>query len=274
MSTPASSAAPGAAFPPPRVVPNARHAWAGIWRLTSRRLTAPVHWAIVGGMLVFLIIASIPVAPTPAAAAQGFLPWANRFYLCFVVPLLAFIGAGGAMRDDLQAETVDYIFTRPISRPRFITFRYLAHVICTQIDFLLALGVVLGIGTYHHVPGLWTAAPWLLLAQFLVIIAFTGFGFLCAMLTSRYVILGLLYGAIVEVGLGNVPTQLNRISLSRHVASMLGPVTGENVPAGVALAPDPVLTVLILLGFAIVTLALAALLFQQREFAGAGHREP
>ena len=131
------------------------------------------------------------------------LNWVATFYVCFVVPILSFISAGGVARDDLKADAVDYIFTRPVRRPMFVLFRYVAHVACTQLDFLLALAVVVGVGVSLNVPGMMAAVPALLVAQACAIVAFSAFGFLCGMFTSRYVIVGLLYGSIVEVGIGS-----------------------------------------------------------------------
>jgi ABC-2 type transport system permease protein len=264
-------------FPPARVTPNAAHAFGGIWRLTVQRLFTLSHWLIVAVLLVLLVLFSLPVTPTRAAAIDGLLPWASRFYVCFLVPILAFISAAGVMRDDLKADTVDYIFTRPVSRPWFICFRYVSHVACAQLDFLLALAVVIGIGVYWQVPNLWSAVPLLLLAQMLAIIAFSAFGFFCGLLTSRYVIIGLLYGAIVEVGIGNVPTQLNQLSMIRHMLALMRPIVGESEMGMTAAVSDTSLgmpaTIAALLGFAAVMLAATVAVFTFKELAAAGARD-
>lgn len=264
-------------FPAPRVRANATHAFGGIWRLTVRRFYSPGRWAVLAAMLGVLVLFSIPSAPNHAAAVHGFLPWAARFYVCFLVPILAFISAAGVMRDDLGAGSVDYLFTRPVRRPAFVAFRYLAHVACAQLDFLLALIVVTGIGLYHEVPGLWAALPWLLLGQVMVIIAFSAFGFLCGMLTSRYVIIGLLYGAIVEVGVGNVPTQLNYVSMIRQILGLLRPVIGTEKNATGAAALELALgtpaTLAVLLGFSAAMIGVTAAVFAFREMAGPANRD-
>jgi ABC-2 type transport system permease protein len=260
-------------FAPPRVTPNAAHALGGIWRLTARRFFTPGYWLTLAGMLAVLVIFSIPAAPTRAAAAQGFLPWAGGFYVCFLLPIFAFISAAGAIRDDLSDATVDYVFTRPVQRPLYVVFRYLAQMTCVQIDFLFALSVVVGIGVFHQVPGLWAALPLLLLAQIVAATTFTAFGFCCGILTSRYVIVGLLYAAIIEVGIGNVPTQLSQISLVRQVLGILRPVLGEGAGAITRAASTSSLgtpaIVAVLLLVSSVLIALTATLFSVKEFAGA-----
>jgi ABC-type transport system involved in multi-copper enzyme maturation permease subunit len=264
-------------FPAPRVAPHAAHAFGGIWRLTARRFFTPGYWLTLAGLCVVLVVFSIPAAPDREEAARGFIPWAGGFYVCFLLPILAFLSGAGAMRDDLGAATVDYVFTRSVSRRTYVVFRYLAQMACIQIDFLFALVVVAAIGIYHQVPGLGSAMPLLLLAQLIAVATFSAFGFACGMVTSRYVIVGLAYGAIIEVGIGNVPTQLNQISLVRQVLGILRPILGENDGALTRAALTSTLgtpaIVGVLLLFSALTIALTATLFSTREFAGSATRD-
>ncbi len=274
-SSTSSASRPSGGVEGPRVRPNLVHAFGGVWRLSIRRFYSPSRWLMLAGMLVVLGAFSIPAATTQAEAAREFLPWAARIYVGFLVPLLAFLSAAGLVRDDLQAGSVDYLFTRPVRRPVFVGLRYLAHVSCTQIDFLFGLAVIAGLGIFHQVPGLAEALPLLLLAQVVAIITFSAFGFLCAMITSRYVIIGLLYGALIEVGLGNVPTQLSHLSMSRQILTILAPLlerSGGNSPMVVAAMSAPIAAG-IFLGTAVVMLGLTALIFHVREPAGALARE-
>lgn len=264
-------------FPSPRVPANELNAFGGIWRLNTRRFFSARHWLTTLGMLALLVLFSIPAAENAVEAETGFLPWAAGFYVCFLVPILAFISGAGAIRDDLSPATIDYVFTRPVRRPVYVLLRYLSQMAVTQIDFLLALGVVAGIGIFWGIPDLVSALPLLLLGQFAAIVAFTGLGFLCGMLTSRYVIVGLLYGGIVEVGLGNVPTQINQISLVRYLLSIVEPLLGEggwamNQAANSIELSLPAI-VAILFGVAIVAVALAAGVFSLRQFSGAAGRD-
>ncbi len=266
-----SSSAPQ--FPAARVTPNALNAFGGIWRLTVCRFFSPLHWVVLGGMLVVLVLFSVPMSPNREAAAHGFLPWVGGFYLTFLVPIMAFLSAAGVMRDEVKGSTVDYVLTRPVRRPAFVTFKFFSHLICAQLDFLCAFAVVVGIGVYREAPGLWAAVPLFLLAQVIVLTAFTAFGFLSGVLTSRYVIVGLLYGGIIEIGVGKIPTQLNRLSMTQQVRAMLEPLT--RAPGLEATAPETgaLVTVAILLTFSCASVALAAMLFAWQELASAPARE-
>lgn len=263
-------------FPAARVTPHAGRALGGLWRLTARRFFTLNYWLMLAGMLVVLVVLSIPATPTQASALDGLLPWAAGFYVCFVVPLLSFISAAGTLSEDLGGATVDYVVTRPLRRPLFIVFRYLTQMAATQISFLFALGAIVGLCVFWDVRNLGSAIPMLLLGQVCAVITFSAIGFLCAAITSRYVIVGLLYGAVVEVGLGNVPTQLNRISLVRHVLALVEPLLGQGgwaVSKTLGASTGGLSTVAVLLGVSAAAVGLAAVIFSVREFAGSAGRE-
>lgn len=269
--------APASAFPPPRVTPDAWHALGGFWHLATRRYFTARHWLVVLGGLGLLFVFSLPATETSVDAARDFLPWSAGFYVCFAIPLLAFVNAAGAVRDDLRPASVDYLFTRPLTRPVYIGCRYLVQLGTAQLDFLLPFALVAGIGAYWTVPGLADALPRLFLGQVAAIVVFTAVGLLCGLVTSRYVIVGLVYGAVIEIGLGSVPTQLAHISLVRHLLGLLRPLLGEGgwalaSPKDVALMSTPgVLAVF--LGVALAALAAAAALLSFREFTGTPARE-
>jgi ABC-type transport system involved in multi-copper enzyme maturation permease subunit len=257
----------------PRVTPNLRHAFGGIFRLTLRRFLLPMHWLTLAGLCGFLVLTSFPPAPNPAAAKIGLMPWIVMFYLTFIVPVMSFINAAGAMRDEMKAGNVDYVFTRPIPRPAFIGFKFLSHLACVQIDFLLSLATIVGIALYRQLPGIWDAVPALVGTQILVITAFSAFGFFCGIVTSRYIVVGLAYGAIIEVGVGQIPTQISKISMTHQVQAMLQPLMGGAANAAAAGAPElPVVTVgatiALLLGFTAIMLFLAGAIFSFLELSG------
>ncbi len=255
----------------PRPAPAAGAVFGGIWRLTARRLISPRHLLTVAGLLALLAVLAV-AATARTSDADRLAAWAAGFHACFLVPVLAFVSAAGAMRDDLRADAVDYVFTRPVRRPVYLFFRYLAHTACAQLEFLPALGVLAGVAVWRGDDAFAAALPLLLLAQVLAIVVYGALGFLCGLLTSRYVIVGLVYGGAIEVGLGNVPTQLGWLSLVRHLRGLLDPLllrAGETAPGHLGAAGAFAL----LLAAAAALLAVAAALFARREFAGSGARE-
>ena len=243
------------------VVPSLRHAFGGVWRLTFRRFLLPGRWIMVLVGLAVLTLLSFASGHRGGGSGH-YLGWVVGFYVTFLVPALAFIAAGGAMRDEMKSGTVDYVLTRPVRRPAFVVFKFISHTLCTQIDFLLALAVVLAIGAARGVPDLAAAAPMLLLGQALLIMAASAFGFLSGILTSRYVVIGLLYAGVIEVGVGQIPTQLSRLSMTRQIRDLLDPAAGAAASVAATFG-----TVGLLLVFTGVALAAAAALFNLRELS-------
>lgn len=254
--------APPRLYPLPEpVAPNWRHALGGVWRLTFHRHFQPGRWVMV--LIGLALLALLGFAPGRGGISRHFTEWTILFYATFLVPALAFISAAGAMRDEMKSSTVDYLFTRPIRRPSFVLFRFIAHVVCAQLDFLLALAVVLAVGAARGVPGVLATAPALLFSQVLLVTAFSALGFFAGVLTSRYIILGLAYAGIIEVGIGQIPTQLSRLSMTQQVRTfaeslLLRSETHASSPGLLAVAGALAL-------FTLVALSAAALLFHHRE---------
>ena len=249
--------------------PSLGRALGGIWRLTIRQFLRPAHWLTVAGMAAALgLLFGAKLSHANGSPGDLYLRWisgANQFYVTFLVPIIAFISGAGAMRDELKPGSVDYLFTRPIRRWVFLGLKYLVQLACVQADYLVALGVLIGLGLGRGVPGVWAAVPLLVLAQFLMIAVFTAFGFLCGVLTSRYIVIGLAYAFVVEAGIGRIPTELNRLSMTHDVRTMLDALRIAPVAAG----PGALATAGTVLAVSAVMVAAAAAIFSLKELAGA-----
>jgi len=246
--------------------PDWRRAFGGVWRLTYGRYLAPSSLGILAGLLG--VIALLALSGMHRGNAEHFAEWSVHFYLAFVVPVLAFLTAAGLIQDDMKPATVDYVLTRPVRRPMFVLFRFLAHTACVQAQCLLGLGVLVVVGVFRQVPGLAATAPSLLLAQFLAVTAFSALGFAFGVLTNRYLVLGIFYAGIIEMGVGNIPTQLNRLSMTRHVRTIASNIINLNGKGAGQLESLPA-SIGALLLFALILLAVAATLFSIKESVGA-----
>ena len=252
--------------PPSPATPDWRRALGGVWRLTYCRFLAPTQLGVLAGLLGLLAL--LTLSSMHRGNAEHFAQWSVSFYLTFVVPIVAFLSAAGLIQDDMKPATVDYVLTRPVRRSAFVLYRYLSHTVCLQMQCLLALSVLVAVGVFRQVPDLAAITPSLLLAQILAVMAFSALGFAFSAFTGRYLILGIVYAGIIEAGIGNIPTQLNRLSMTHHVRTIAssilhlhrrGTTEADNLPASITA----------LLVFSIVLLAVASALFSLRETAGA-----
>lgn len=256
-----------------RPLPSWSCAWGGIWRLTAGRWLNLRHAANLVGMIALLVlIAYVSSRWNRPFTEARYAGWICSFYLGFVMPILVLISGGGAIRDDMKPGTADYLFTRPVRRPVYVSFKYLAHMACTQADYLLALAVLTGFGVLRGAPGMISAAPLLLLAQVGGIAAYEALGILFGVLTSRYVIVGLGYIAIVEFGIGNIRTQINQMAIARQVRS-LAPVYSIQTGARTCDWQAAVSAAGILAAACVLLIAIAGTIFSFREMAGGQARE-
>jgi hypothetical protein len=155
----------------------------------------------------------------------------------------------------------------------YLLFKYAAHLVLAQLDFLAALAVLITAASVWHAPDLGRAIPAMVLAQALGVAVFSALGFLFAVISPRFhVIWGLLYGGVVEKGFGNIPMQLNRLSMTHQIGLLLEPLTKAGGPAQ---AGEFTLAgrIGIILAFTAGTLLVAAFTFGRQEVVTGGRAE-
>ncbi len=81
--------------------------------------------------------------------------------------------------------------------------------------------LVIAAGVERQIPGLGGVLSLLLCVQVIAVPAWGALGVLLGQITSRYMAVALVYGAVVEMGIGRIPTNINTLSLLRHIESLL-----------------------------------------------------
>jgi hypothetical protein len=218
----------------PRVAPNQWRAFGGVWRLPAWQFLSRNHLLTIAGMTALLGFFAWRVSAT--APVGGYLKWVGEFFLTIAVPVLGFLSGAGAMVDQTKASATDYVFTRPVRRWAFVVFKYLAHLLCTQLTWLPAFGAVVFIASVRSADNLAPA-----------------------------------YAAIVEAGVGNIPAPLSGLSITRQVRELLQPVM-DGAHASVSMS-DAVGTVALIGVFCAAFVGVAAALFSLRELSGARGKE-
>ena len=153
--------------------------------------------------------------------SEPFYHWLVDVYFFIVLPLACVRGCGALMRDELQADTLGFLVTRPASRARLLTVKYISQLGWLEILLLAETLLVFGVGALRQIPALGTLLPLFLAAQLLAVAAWSALGTLLGQFTSRYMAIGLVYGAIVEMGIGRIPTNINVLSVMRHLKTVL-----------------------------------------------------
>lgn len=196
---------------------------------------------------------------------KPYFSWLLTFYFFLALPLYCLFTCGSMIRDELQSDTLGFLTTRPVGRARLFFGKYLSEILWLQIVVALHGLLLLGVGALRQVPGIGALVPLFLLAQVLAVLAWGALSALLGLLTRRYMMLGILYGFVVELGLGRIPTNINTLSITRHLRGLLGhhPLLAQLYDW---LPQDATFSVAAVLTATAVFVALAATLFTHREY--------
>ena len=112
--------------------------------LWSRRTVFMV--LIVGGPVVIAVLLRVLVfldltqSEMSGPTIFGLMVWV--FYLWLIVPLLGVFYGTSLIADEVEDETITYLFTRPVSRGAVLFGKYLGYLICASVVVLPSVVVV------------------------------------------------------------------------------------------------------------------------------------
>ena len=142
-------------------------------------------------------------------------------YFFIILPLSCVRGCGGLIRDELQFDTLGFLTTRPISRANLLIAKFLTQVLWLEIISLVEGLLLFLAADLRQVHALGPLLVLFLGVQFLAVLAWSALGIFLGQVTKRYLPLALIYGLVVELGIGNIPTNINSLSLLRHMKALL-----------------------------------------------------
>jgi hypothetical protein len=199
---------------------------------------------------------------------RPYFSWLLNFYFFLALPLYCLSACGAMIRDELQADTLGFLVTRPVGRARLFLAKYLCQILWLEGIVAVHGLLLLAVGALRGVPGLETILPLVLVAQFLAVLSWGALSALLGLVTRRYLIAGIAYGFVVELGVGRIPTNINTISLARHFRGLFGhdPLLqrlADWAPQSMAFSIGAVLIA------TVVFLTIGALLWAHREYHSA-----
>lgn len=201
--------------------PTALGALRGLWLLTWKgRLTLRQLPALLGTVLAVPLLALVAMHKAPAHATPIFY-WLVVFHLQLALPFYCLTIFGDLIRGELQANTLVFCTVRPLTRARLFLVKFLCQMGWVQIVALVNGILLLGIGVVGGVEDVVHFAPLFFGVQCLAVLAYGACSAFLGLVHKRFLVLGVLYGAIVEVGIGQIPSNINSLSLTRHLKTLL-----------------------------------------------------
>jgi len=246
-------------------IPSFYAAARGLWTLTWRsKLTRKRIIPILASMLALPIFAA-SVIDIDARNKDDFIEILINLYFFVVIPISCLFHYGAMIRDELQDDTMTFLITRPVSRAKIFLLKYVTLTLWVQ---MIALGNGLAFwaaGLWLEISDIFPLIKQLIITQAIAVIAFGALASFIGMLTQKYLIAGIVYGFIVEFGIAQIPTNINILSISHNLETLLA----RSVDLASAYdwsSEGSSFALAMILGGSILFLTMGALLFHFREF--------
>jgi ABC-type transport system involved in multi-copper enzyme maturation permease subunit len=157
----------------------------------------------------------------PQHETKPYFRWLVDVYFLIFMPLFCLAVCGAMIRDELQADTLGFLITRPLTRARLFVLKYLCHMTWLQIVIAVHCVLLFAVGNLRQVRGVNALFPLFFGVEILAVLAWSALSSLLGLINQKYMVLGLVYGFVVEMGIGRIPTNINSLSLTRHIKAIL-----------------------------------------------------
>jgi ABC-2 type transport system permease protein len=235
---------------------------------------APVAIAIVFRALETFGVPSLRVngVRVGGEAIFGIMIW--FLYLKFIVPILGVFYGTALIADEVEDKTITYLFTRPVPRGAVLFGKYLAYLACTVLVVLpsvvLVFFLVVSIGT----GSIGRAFPSLLIDLGLLGLGLAVYGALFALVGARLkrpLIAGLVFAFGWEQTVILFPGYLKQLTVAYYLHALVPHAMPQEGLTGLLQSffrdyPSAPVAVLWLCAIWAVSLTLAAMLIERREF--------
>ncbi len=185
------------------------------WRSFANRRTLIKLFLAVS---IFTVLAGLSINEFNQ---KQFEVWFFEVLTSTMMPLVCLSVAGSFLRTGIKESTIEYLWTRPIGKAKLMIGSYLSSigiVVLFYFVFDISLHVI---GFYRNIPNAMVLFPNLWLAQFMGVLAFCGIASFLSVFSGKYLLWGVVYGLLFEVGVSQIPTNMNNLSVSHHLSSIV-----------------------------------------------------
>src|SRR5687767_6327080 len=117
--------------PPLQIAPSIGRGFRAIWLLTWRtRLALRRIPGLICNLAFLPVIVSISIDP---GRTEAYYHWLFNIYFLLLLPLGCLATFGGMMRDEIQADTIGFLLTRPVSRANLFLLKFLSNLLWFEL---------------------------------------------------------------------------------------------------------------------------------------------
>lgn len=206
-----------------------------LYALTLRQHLHGKRWLAVAAL--FLLPASLAMlirgttADVPSIALEFLLVF--MFIPQAILPLVALLYASGIVQDELEEQTITYLLIRPLAKWAIYAVKLLA-TLTTTISLTAVFTVLAYVAIYLGADVQGENVPLRCLkavsVHALAIVAYCSLFGLMSLLTNRTLVVGILYTAIVEGLLANLPFGIRLASVIYYARLIAFRMLQFNVP--------------------------------------------
>lgn len=235
-------------------------------------LNGPRKWLLVAALCTPILLAVV-VRTTARISDPDLIEFVYAAVLFFlyaigVTGLSGLLFGTSILGAEIQRKTLTYLFTRPVSRARIVTEKFLANASVLTLGTLLSATVgwlILGAGSVRVLAGLAVA----------IVLATFGYNAVFSLIGSLVTRRPMLFGALFlgyEIMLASVPAVVREFTIMYYVRCAAIRVSGFDAKLPEAVRPligdaSLVTSVSVVAGICVLAVVAMASMTERREFA-------
>ncbi len=190
-------------------------------------------------------------------------------FLQIVLVFVTLVSAMALIREEIDDNTLPFLLTRPVSKPVVALSKYAGYLAAALAFLLPPVLVSYAITEAYAGAALGTDLDVLegfLAVTALGVLAYGALFYFLSVALRKPLMVGLLIGFVWESIVGSLPGSVPKLSLIYYLKSVLKGVVSVGPLSGFATDVSAAVAAVVLIVFAVIMVALAAVLFQGMEF--------
>ncbi len=179
-------------------------------------------------IIAFVIIFGLVVFVGNHESDRQFWILANQFFAFGFLPIYCLVKGGDALRTELKEGTMEFLWTRPIRKASLFIGFYISSLVSIFAFTLVCMAAIIGAGIWHGEIATLGQAQIYCVSCLLISVSFTALSLTMSTLTSKFIVVGILYYFFIEKLLGQLPTSASKASIVANLKPHLNSISNAS----------------------------------------------